>query len=533
MISINHLKRTIRKSQLIPYFLEGDSFRKEIKELAGYYDSLKGMKYKEFTEEKIVEIVGDYKLAKSFQSVLNNFYLFKPIPFDDVVNLRDMKSYSDLRLYVFSLLEKGFSSDKKEVYDKANKDLKTNIDFDNVLWLDHPGNRILHKIKDFDIGVFIRLYNLGVFETLFLNSTMISFKLNGFDKKIFWICKQNRLLWDISKVNDKFILKIFGPSELLRTNYGYRIAKAVPKLIGYAEELTAFLRIKNKERLFSISSQKYNELIKEKEILTEDEDVKEQEKEDDIFDSFSEQEFFNKFKSNDYGWKIEREPEPIIQKDIVFVPDFCIKRSKSKVFVEIIGFWTKEYQEKKLWKLSKLKDINLILIVSSKYEKEIRKKLEELGYPTIYHDFNKRGSIVSAVLNILERDYSDFKERFSEIASDQEIQKQINDSVNKKGFILIPKLKKLFNTFSNEEFRKIFVSYKDKIDGVLIANAGFFSQKKLNELKQIIVRFNGKSREGLVQEIEEEMNPYVDPLLNYSGYSVRWKSLGETEIVKK
>ncbi len=71
-----------------------------------------------------------------------------------------------------------------------------------------------------------------------------------------------------------------------------------------------------------------------------------------LFDSKIEKIFFQKFELFKTGWTIEREPEPIITKQkTAFIPDFILSKFDNSVFVEIIGFWTKEYLERKISKI--------------------------------------------------------------------------------------------------------------------------------------------------------------------------------------
>jgi len=71
-----------------------------------------------------------------------------------------------------------------------------------------------------------------------------------------------------------------------------------------------------------------------------------------LFDSKIEKTFLQKFELFKTGWAIEREPEPIITKQkTAFIPDFILSKFDTSIFVEIIGFWTKEYLERKISKI--------------------------------------------------------------------------------------------------------------------------------------------------------------------------------------
>ena len=73
------------------------------------------------------------------------------------------------------------------------------------------------------------------------------------------------------------------------------------------------------------------------------------------YDSNIERTFSQKFELFNTGWSIEREPEPLITKSkAAFIPDFILTKHENKVLVEIIGFWTTEYLERKINKISQI-----------------------------------------------------------------------------------------------------------------------------------------------------------------------------------
>ncbi|MDQ4073868.1 MAG: DUF790 family protein [Thermoproteota archaeon] len=103
------------------------------------------------------------------------------------------------------------------------------------------------------------------------------------------------------------------------------------------------------------------------------EDGEDKEDQEASYDSKVERLFAKKFELFNTSWKIEREPEPLItHSKSAFIPDFILTKHKTKVFVEIIGFWTKEYIERKIDKILQIienyKDSNLYMILIVNYE---------------------------------------------------------------------------------------------------------------------------------------------------------------------
>ena len=71
------------------------------------------------------------------------------------------------------------------------------------------------------------------------------------------------------------------------------------------------------------------------------------------YDSNVEEKFAARFRQFGSGWKLIREPGPfIVSNGKALIPDFAFEKYNRKVYLEIIGFWTKEYLSRKIEKLS-------------------------------------------------------------------------------------------------------------------------------------------------------------------------------------
>lgn len=80
------------------------------------------------------------------------------------------------------------------------------------------------------------------------------------------------------------------------------------------------------------------------------------------YSSSLEREFASKIKRI-LGVDVIYEPEIIKVGNYAYIPDFLIKKGNKKVYVEIVGFWTRDYLKRKLEKISKAK-IQMLLIVN-------------------------------------------------------------------------------------------------------------------------------------------------------------------------
>ena len=83
------------------------------------------------------------------------------------------------------------------------------------------------------------------------------------------------------------------------------------------------------------------------------------------FDSELERHFATQFDKIDTEWTLERETDIINLKDTVMIPDFAFSHPDGRrALMEIVGFWTPDYLQKKLWKLKRTAMPNMIIAVS-------------------------------------------------------------------------------------------------------------------------------------------------------------------------
>lgn len=86
------------------------------------------------------------------------------------------------------------------------------------------------------------------------------------------------------------------------------------------------------------------------------------------FDSRLEESFARDFRKAAPDWDVIREPEPIRAGSGLIFPDFLLRHRRTPTrhfFMEIIGFWTAEYLERKLAGLRKAGIGNLIVCVDA------------------------------------------------------------------------------------------------------------------------------------------------------------------------
>jgi len=141
-----------------------------------------------------------------------------------------------------------------------------------------------------------------------------------------------------------------------------------------------------------------------------------------IFDSSIEQSFAEAFGAlaNSHatdGWQLEREPEPLLLpspsgemvSQSIFIPDFALTRGSRRIYVEILGFWTPSYRERKIARLQQLKTRD-DLVLAIPVEARAAFAAIASDFPIVVYD----GQLsATELLQVLRSRYDDVEERLA------------------------------------------------------------------------------------------------------------------------
>ncbi|HEX7737466.1 MAG TPA: DUF790 family protein [Ktedonobacteraceae bacterium] len=140
-----------------------------------------------------------------------------------------------------------------------------------------------------------------------------------------------------------------------------------------------------------------------------------------IYDSSIEQSFAEAFAALERaqgtdGWQLEREPEPLLLPGApgersagIVIPDFALARGTRRIYIEILGFWTPAYRERKLQKLQQLRGrADLVLALPVEARPAFAALAED--YPLIEY---RTQLSASDVLRVMQARYDDFTQRLA------------------------------------------------------------------------------------------------------------------------
>ncbi|MGN6709325.1 MAG: DUF790 family protein [Candidatus Nitrosocosmicus sp.] len=291
----------------------------------------------------------------------------------------------------------------RKISDRLNMDVEA---VEQLMWSDLEENTVISDFYPIDPKSLLFSYNISLIQTLLFNCIRMEIRLSSFKSVgLLWksllrnIKRMGLMYWleiDFQKSikeNKKDIICIIeGPLNILKLTekYGVSMAKLVPLVINTvdwnikAEILRTTSNGNNVIYNFEISEGSHENMISNKKLeevrknlqnsinyrkkmngkdengninkllSKEETDCKFYTDGNNLvsYDSNIEKKFAQKFSLFNTGWTIEREPEPLITKfKTAFILDFILSKYQAKVLVEIIGFWTDEYLERKLQKI--------------------------------------------------------------------------------------------------------------------------------------------------------------------------------------
>ncbi len=286
--------------------------------------------------------------------------------FEEVYSVNPLK----IRRYLY---EKGYTTNEKErdtLLQEASQEFGVPIaDIESSFWADREEYLIVTTIDGVSASDLIRNYNLSLTQTLLFDALSLEFITSGNFQEIFRMIKYLGLMYEIQTGKD-LLTRVTGPSSLFRKTkkYGTSLAKLIPKIMkasSWKIKAQVETQVAGEPRIyiFELSNTK-RELFPE--IIETDQK----------FDSLVEENFLRRFSSLRKDWTIKREPTILEAGPSVMIPDFSVERRGKKLYIEVVGFWTPEYLEKKIEKIKAIKE-EILLLVSKELQcttKDFRKK---------------------------------------------------------------------------------------------------------------------------------------------------------------
>lgn len=310
-------------------------------------------------EERLEDALGsapDYKVYRGLAKMMSDYVT--------VVPPTDMDCEA-LRMQVFNMAaENGpivrkpdlmFSNSVGNEVARISGELGMTVEqLSAALYGDLHENQIIHDIDStITPDQLIDRYNTALAQAMLYRATRMIIDVYDGYRTVFKYIKLSRLMHSVRSYNGGYRIDIDGPLSLFSNveRYGISMAKFLPAILKCENwRLAAKVNVGDGEKLFRLSPKL---------------GLKSHYRDEPVFDSAPEEAFFTKFTRNKRSkWTIEREGSILDLKDTVLIPDFKFTHADGRVaHLEIVGFWTPEYLKKKISKLSRISEKNVIVAV--------------------------------------------------------------------------------------------------------------------------------------------------------------------------
>ena len=376
---------------------------------------------------------------------------------------------------------------------------------------------VLEEFEPLSAQELLQEYNLSLTQTLLFDSTEVRFTSSGNWQQIFRSIKRLGLIYEAYQA-ERLWVKVDGPASLfkLTRRYGTATAKLVPVIVASPEwtvEAKILWKYTNEICNFKIESWKHRALMRKAEPAQLS------------FDSTVEEDFATRFQALMSGWILRREPEPVLAGRQVLIPDFSLEKDGTKVYLEIVGFWTVDYLLRKVEKLKKT-DVDMLVAVNQKLACE---KLSSLGKQGRLNVMYYRDRIpLSPVLRYLEQAFREVKAKQTSLVRELPI-------VFTEPIVNFEELAARIGV-SSEAVKAVLTEKPPK--GYVVMSDKLVRKDRLEQIGRTIdERIRQKGRISLseaAETIETEGVEDATGVLEALGYKINWRGISteNAEVVK-
>jgi uncharacterized protein len=523
----------------------------------------------------------------------------------DPVNIRK-ELFEESSKRGFALTEFG----RREIIDTVASRINVpSNDIIDVMWSDLEENLVLEWFDSISPEQLLAWYNLSLMQTLLFNCTKLEFSVTGGSnwKHILRDIKRLGLMYNLqyialeeekqsihideidydnrdikfinasntdTKNNPIIICSLDGPLSIfkLTDRYGTSIAKILPSIISSDTwSLKAWIMRKTmslgkKIYEFKISNKDAPPLSREPYYNKENDKERnripytaKESSELTYFDSGVEEKFSTRFEQSVTGWKLIREPDPLILSNgKALIPDFAFEKYGTRIYLEIVGFWTKEYLEKKIQKIADLtKTISagnnaadfFIAINDAGYASSNSNIKEKLAWEKITSSISKERLIfykndkvpIKPFLDYLKSIDIKMIERLANNNSEKLLTEIENCAFTNAAIISIDEIAEKCNLPIESALRIITKSHKDDNSSIskpnnkyVVAGTYLISKSKLSEFESL---FEGTTKFTDACSILDQNNIPESchmELISKIGYDVLWQSMDcSSAIIKR
>lgn len=503
LFSLTNLKRrSVRDPDgelaAVPKLLHGRNALKLLEQAIEVFDSHSGRPRSEYDPRALEAVLSDYRLARCVEACLLTYCSFVQPEMGSVLSAEEMAALSERGLTTPSQL-------RLAVWDAANAQYGGFVPpqergrfmealsgewgirrepwlIDRLLALDSDASAVLTPTREKPRPrELMRQYNRGAVQTLLAHSNRVTFNLSSVPgaalKRAYFVAKRRGVLVEVEGAPGGYLLTLFGPEQAFGSadKYGQRLADVALSLLrsllsgGEVEvEATAELTLHDRPYRFHIDEailarleyahepekagvRRVAEAQAGYSVGSAVESGADADGHEPAFDSLIEAGLYREHKSLEkqgytHGWRLQREPDPLLAPGVVLIPDFAFLRGDTRVFMEIAGFWSPGYRERKLAKLRVLAsqpgDQAALIIAAPNDAAPI---FAGLPYPVVPYKNSVR---MTDVLAVLDARYGQREQRREAASSQLDV---LRSEARSRGFVLEKEVADALQAFTRTE----------------------------------------------------------------------------------
>ncbi|MCX6023134.1 MAG: DUF790 family protein [Chloroflexi bacterium] len=232
------------------------------------------------------------------------------------------------------------------------------------------------------------------------------------------------------------------------------------------------------------------------------------------------------------GWEVVREPAPLVVGETVIMPDFMCRRGSLEVYLEVVGFWTEDYRERKLAKLrtvaEALPGLKLALAVDATLP-----GFDGLPFPALSY---RNDVDAAALLRFLETHFDDLESRLERNRA--QLQQTVDHLVGERWHLSPDATAAAAGCFSQGELGKVLDGWEPPAAARWTPGVGLCGEGFLGEVRTALdasVGPNGASLDEVAAALAASVGYRGDLaalVAAVGGYAVRWESLLEGRVVR-
>ena len=376
------VRARVKKATLLPSYVdpEDEGLIAHASGLLGLFEGAReGQATRGSLEEQAEEMIGDDRRMKLFRGLIKvlmdraSFGVVAPVP------------PAELRQRVFRLagemgplaLERGplGRAVAEDVFARVAEELglKPALVAES-LYADRKSEQRMSSFSSGDASWLLHRYNVALVQALLLKAVEVRLRLVGPDvprlRQLLRYVKFHQLMHRVERKKEVIELVLDGPTSLFAqsTRYGLQLANFLPAVLLQTCPWTMTATVLWTQRR-----------IRKTLLLSSDQALRSHYQDRGAYETAEEKAFEERFAAHPTDWRLSRDTVPInLGGRALMLPDFTFTQGGRTAHLEIIGFWRKDYLERRLELLARFGPGNLVLAVSRKLSGG-KESLEGLG----------------------------------------------------------------------------------------------------------------------------------------------------------